>query len=120
VARLSGAGWLRPLPGSSPTELTQQLVGSLPPAAGPFDELTERYQAVWYGAAPLDEAASDRVRQHAEQVVAASLAAGPAPRRTGRGSTGEAADPDDGTDRELDGDVGDDHDDAGARPGGPG
>ena len=60
-------------PSRTPRELSRALGGERPDLAVDLDTLTERFEATWYGGAPVDEPSYERFAATAERTRAAAL-----------------------------------------------
>jgi len=59
-------------PARTPAELRDRLAGQRPDLAGPLGEVTDRFEAVWYGGEPVDPAGYERFAATAAALRAAA------------------------------------------------
>ena len=86
VVRLADSGVVTPGPGTSSAEIRDEVAELLEPAGVPFARLTETFETVWYGGAPVDAHTVTEAKANAAQVSRSIDASGrPAERAAGSG-----------------------------------
>jgi hypothetical protein len=73
VGDLARRGLIDEIPGRTTGEERAQLRAVAPPAAAPFDQAADLFDAVWYGDAAADEADDDRFAALDRAVLAAAV-----------------------------------------------